>query len=79
MVAGMLDRRWRNLLRQILSAACYGHRFLPAGDSGGCGDRYSCRDAEREFKWLLLVTAVLLWVGGWLSGGYGAAVKRLTV
>lgn len=27
MVAGMLDLRWRNLLRQILSAACYGHRF----------------------------------------------------
>ena len=21
--------------------------LLPAGDSGGCGDRYSCRDAER--------------------------------
>lgn len=39
--------RWLNLLRRILSAACCTAVLLPAVDSGGRGDRYSCRNAER--------------------------------
>lgn len=48
MVAGMLDLlRWLNLLRRILSAACCVPFYFLPGDSGGRGDRYSCRNAER--------------------------------
>lgn len=39
--------QWQNLSRRILSAACCGRRFTSCQDSGGRGDRYSCRDAER--------------------------------
>ncbi len=71
--------RWRNLLRQILSVPVMATVLLPAGDSGGCGDRIPAGMQSGEFKWLLLVTAVFCGLVAGCAGGYGAAVKRLTV
>lgn len=80
MVAGMLISRWQNLLRRILSAACCGHRFT------------SCRGFWRVRRSIFLPGCRAVSLNGccWqqrcfcgleagCAGGYGAAVKRLTV
>jgi hypothetical protein len=84
MVAGMLDLPVAkfivpNIIGCVLWPPFY---FLPGILAGAAIDIPS--DVQSgDFKWLLLATALLLWVGGWLcwrlwrSGK--AAVDRLTV
>lgn len=80
MVAGMLDLPVANLLRRILSAACCGHRFT------------SCRGFWRVRRSIFLPGCRAVSLNGYCwqqrcfcglvagcSGGYGSAVKRLTV
>lgn len=80
MVAGMLDLPVANLLRRILSAACCGHSFT------------SCRGFWRVRRSIFLPGCRAVSLNGccWqqrcfcgleagCAGGYGAAVKRLTV
>ncbi len=47
MVAGMLDLPVAKFITPNIIGCLLATVLLPAGDSGGCGDRYSCRDAER--------------------------------
>ena len=80
MVAGMLDLPVLNLLRRILSAACCGRRFT------------SCQGFWRARRSIFLPECRAVSLNGccWqqrcfcglvagCAGGYGAAVKRLTV
>ncbi|STE77284.1 DedA family integral membrane protein [Escherichia coli] len=83
MVAGMLDLPGGKIYyAEYYRLPAVATVLLPAGDSGGCGDRYSSRNAERRsLNGLLLATAVFLWVGGWLCWRLwrsGKATDRLS-
>ncbi len=67
MVAGMLDLPvakfgWAELDWLFAVAAV----LFPAGHSAGAAIDIPSDMQSGDFKWLLLATALLLWVGGWL-------------
>lgn len=80
MVAGMLDLPVAkfivpNIIGCVLWPPFY---FLPGITAGAAIDIPS--DVQSgDFKWLLLATALLLWVGDGCAGGYGVAAKRLLI
>ncbi len=80
MVAGMLDLPVAkfitpNIIGCLLWPPFY---FLP-GILAGAAIDIPAGMQSGEFKWLLLATAVFCGLVAGCSGGYGAAVKRLTV
>ena len=82
MVAGMLDLPVAkfitpNIIGCLLWPPCY---FLP-GILAGAAIDIPAGMQSGEFKWLLLATAVFLWVGGWLCWRLwrsGKATDRLS-
>lgn len=80
MVAGMLDLPVAkfivpNIIGCILWPPFY---FLPGITAGAAIDIPSEMQSG-DFKWLLLATALLLWVGAGFAGDCGVAAKRQSI
>lgn len=80
MVAGMLDLPVAKFITpNIIGCLLWPQFYFLPGILAGAAIDIPAGMQSGEFKWLLLATAVFCGLEAGCAGGYGAAVKRLTV